>query len=82
MIKLKKLHGKYTHGWSGVGHYHDSSKSLYAYKEYRIKTNDIYMGWNIFKGDEQLNPITPSCGMSFKEAKEWLEDYLKEEESK
>ena len=81
MLKLKKLHGKYTHGWSGVGHYHDSSKSLYGYKDYFIKTNDYYMGWNVYKGEKKISPITLDSGMSFKEARAWLEDYLKEEES-
>ena len=35
------------------------------------------MGWNIYKGEKQINPITPDY-MSFKEAREWLENYLKE----
>lgn len=78
MIKLKRLHKKLTHVWSGVGHFHDSSKSLYGYKDYFIKTNDYYMGWNIYKGDKQINPVTPSGGMSFKEARIWLENHLNE----
>jgi hypothetical protein len=79
MIKLKRLHKELTHVWSGVGHRHDSSKSLYGYKDYFIKTNDYYMGWNVYKGEEQINPVT-FRSMSFKEAREWLENYLKENE--
>ena len=74
-IKLKKLHKELTHAWSGVGHYHDSSKSLYGYKEYRIKTNDYYMGWYVCKeGGERISPLY--IDMSFKEARQWLENYL------
>jgi len=82
MIKLKRLHKELTHVWSGIGHYHDSSKSLYGYKDYFIKTNDYYMGWNVYKGEKKISPVTLDSGMSFKEARAWLEDYLKEEESK
>jgi len=77
MIKLKRLHKELAHVWGGIGHRHDSSKSLYGYKEYFIKTSDYYMGWNIYKGEDQINPITVD-GMSFKEAREWLDNYLKE----
>lgn len=73
-IKLKRLHDELAHVWSGIGHYHDSSKSLYAYKQYRIKTNHAYMGWEVFEGDKQISPY--GIGMSFKEAREWLENYL------
>jgi hypothetical protein len=75
-IKLKKLHGELVHAWGGVGHYHDSSKSLYGYKEYRIKTDDYYQGWFVCKEDERISP--PHLDMSFKEAREWLENYLEE----
>ena len=77
-IKLKRLHDNLTHAWSGIGHYHDSSKSLYAYKQYRIKTYHAYMGWEVYEGEKQISPIT-GFGMSFKEAKEWLENYLDRE---
>jgi len=75
-IKLKKLHAKLDHVCSGVGHYHDSSKSLYAYKEYRIKTDDSYMGWYVCRENgENLNESIIG-GMTFKEAREWLENHL------
>ena len=73
-IKLKKLHGEHAHSWGGVGHYHDSSRSLYGYKEYRIKTDNYYQGWFVCKEDEKISP--PHLDMSFKEAREWLENYL------
>tara|TARA_Y100000114_G_C11575466_1_gene238501 strand:- start:179 stop:427 length:249 start_codon:yes stop_codon:yes gene_type:complete len=78
MIKLKKLHeGKHLQGCYD-NYSHDSSKSLYGYKEYFIKTDYAYMGWNIYKREKQINPITPSNGMSFKQAREWLDNYLQE----
>jgi hypothetical protein len=80
-IKLKKLHGDSAHVWGGIGHYHDSSKSLYGYKQYRIKTDHAYMGWYVATEDgKQISPIY--LDMSFKEAKEWLENYLDEIETK
>jgi len=74
-VKLKRLH-KGKHQQNCYNNYvHDSSKSLYGYKDYFIKTDDYYMGWNVYKGEEQINTITIS-GMNFKEAREWLENYL------
>ncbi len=76
-VKLTKLHKENAHNWSGIGHRHESSRSLYAYKQYRIKTDDYYMGWFVCHGDgERLSPFSPN--MSFKEVRQWLEDYLKE----
>ena len=80
-IKLKRLHKENAHVWGGIGHYHDSSKSLYGYKQYRIKTDHAYMGWYVATEDgKQISPIY--LDMSFKEAKEWLENYLGEIETK
>ena len=76
-IKLKRLHKELTHVWSGIGHFHDSSRSLYGYKQYRIKTRDYYMGWEVYDGETQISNSN-GFGMSFKEARQWLEDYLKE----
>ena len=57
MIKLKKLH-EGIHPQGCYNNYaHDSSKSLYGYKEYFIKTHYAYMGWNIYQGEKQINPI-------------------------
>ena len=36
------------------------------------------MGWEVYEGEKQISPIT-GFGMSFKEAKEWLENYLDRE---
>jgi hypothetical protein len=76
-INLTKLHkGKHLQGCYN-NYVHDSSKSLYAYKQYRIKTNYHYMGWEVYDGETQISPI--GFGMSFKEARQWLKDYLDEE---
>jgi hypothetical protein len=78
-IKLKRLHEELTHVWSGIGHYHDSSRSLYGYKQYRIKTRDIYMGWEVYDGETQISDSN-GFGFTFKEAREWLENYLDKNE--
>ena len=77
-IKLKKLHEELTHVWSGIGHRHDSSRSLYGYKQYRIKTRDFYQGWEVYDGETQISPT--GFGMTFKEARQWLENFLDTQE--
>lgn len=77
-MKLRRLHIKNAHRWSGIGHRHDSSKSLYGYKDYFIKTNYHYKGWEVYKNDQKISPVQPEY-MSFKEAREWLENYIKGE---
>jgi len=79
-IKLKRMHEELTHVWSGIGHYHDSSRSLYAYNQYRIKTTSYYKDWEVYDGEIQISPT--ELGRSFKEAKEWLENYLDKEGGK
>ena len=78
-IKLKKLHEKLTHNWQGIGHCHNSSGSLYGYKQYRIKTNERYMGWRVYDGETQISDYEVG-GFTFKEAREWLENYLDKNE--
>tara|TARA_R110000782_G_C14696062_1_gene401611 strand:- start:323 stop:577 length:255 start_codon:yes stop_codon:yes gene_type:complete len=76
-IKLKRLHPKGLHAQGCYNNYvHDSSKSEYGYEDYRIKTHSFYKDWNVYdSNDVQLNPMSP-CGMSFREARDWLEDYI------
>ena len=75
-IKLSKLHAKGLHPQGCYNNYvHDSSRSLYGYKQYRIKTLCNYQGWEVYDGETQISPI--AYGMTFKEAREWLENYLK-----
>lgn len=74
-MKLKRIHDKDTHNWTGNGHYHNSTKSIYKYKNYIIKNNGV--GWNLYNlKNEQLNPITYKEN-SFKEVKQILKDFLK-----
>ena len=77
-MKLKRLHKKNAHWWSGIGHRHDSSQSLYGYKDYFIKTNYHYKGWEVYKGEKRISPLTIH-DMSFKEAKEWLKNHIEGE---
>ena len=77
-IKLKRLHSKAAHRWSGIGRRHDSSQSLYGYKNYYIKTNYHYKGWEVYEGDKRISPILPEY-MSFKEAKDWLKNHIKKQ---
>jgi hypothetical protein len=77
-IKLKRLHKELTHVWSGIGHRHDSSRSLYGYKQYRIKTRDFYQGWEVYDGETQIS--STGFGMTFKEARQWLENFLDTQE--
>jgi hypothetical protein len=77
-IKLKRLHKELTHVWSGIGHRHDSSRSLYGYKQYRIKTRDFYQGWEVYDNETQISPV--GFGMTFKEARQWLENFLDTQE--
>ena len=79
-IKLKRLHKKSTHFWGGIGHFHDSSRSLSEYKQYRIKTLSAYQDWEVYDGETQISPS--GFGMTFKEAREWLENYLDKEGGK
>jgi len=74
-IKLIKLHPKRQHLQGCYNHYvHDSSKSLYGYKQYRIKTFSLYKDWEVYDGEVQISPTR--IGRSFKEARDWLENYL------
>ena len=78
MIKLKRLHDKDTHlsKHTTRNYQHNSCNSEYGYKDYRI--NGTSLDWNVYGTDStRLDPITPDY-MSFKEAREWLENYLKE----
>lgn len=78
MIKLKRLHDKdtYLSKHTTRNYQHNSCSSEYGYKDYRI--NGTSLDWNVYGTDgRRLNPTTPDY-MSFKEAKEWLENYLKE----
>jgi len=75
-IKLSKLHPKGQHPQGCYNNYvHDSSRSLYGFNQYRIKTLSQYQGWEVYDGENQISPI--GYGMTFKEAKKWLENYLK-----
>jgi hypothetical protein len=74
-IKLTKLHPKGQHPQGCFNNYvHDSSRSLYGYKQYRIKTLSYYKDWEVYDGEIQISPT--GFGRSFKEAREWLENYL------
>lgn len=74
-IKLKKLHAKGLHPQGCWNNYvHDSSRSLYGYKQYRIKTSSYYKDWEVYDGEIQISPTR--LGRSFKEARDWLENYL------
>ena len=78
-IKLKKLHGKSTYYPRELNNYkHDSSKSLYGYENYRIRTDQPYQGWYVEEIKEGIrNQISPiRWDMTFKEAKKWLENYI------
>ncbi|HAI36872.1 MAG TPA: hypothetical protein DCM40_01375 [Maribacter sp.] len=80
-IKLKRLHNKNVYADRHYNHYrHDSSKSLYGYKNFRIRTNDYYGGWCVEEIRAGIrNQISNySLYMSFKEAKKWLEQYIEE----
>tara|TARA_R100001377_G_scaffold63744_1_gene39349 strand:- start:32 stop:442 length:411 start_codon:yes stop_codon:yes gene_type:complete len=74
MIKLKKLHPKDVHKSSLRGHVHDSLQSEYGYGDYRISCYG-HKEWCVFFKKERLNPVTPD-GLSFKEARLWLNRYL------
>ena len=75
MIKLKRLHSKLAHYSHYNNHFHDSSRSEYGYGEYRIRSGERNMDWNVYLGETKLTPTV--IGRSFKEAKEWLENYIK-----
>ena len=75
-IKLKRLHNKNAHVGRHYNNYqYNPLSSEYGYKDYRIRAHGE-QDWDVFGTDgTRLNPIT-TRGMSFKEAKEWLNDYL------
>jgi len=51
-IKLRRLHNNNAHVGRCYNNYrHDSSKSLYGYKNFRIRTDDYYGGWYV----EEIN---------------------------
>ena len=78
-IKLKKLHAKGLHPQGCYNNYvHDSSKSLYAYNQYRIKTLSQHQGWEVYDGENQISSV--GFGMTFKEARKWLEDHIQKSE--
>ena len=78
MIKLKKLHDKdtYLSKHATRNYQHNSGNSEYAFKDYRIRGTSL--NWNVYcKDGTRLDPIIPD-DMNFKEAREWLENHLKE----
>lgn len=78
MIKLKKLHDKNTYSSRHAirNYQHNSGNSEYGYKDFRI--SGTALNWNVYHKDgTRLDPITPD-DMSFIEAREWLDHYLKE----
>ena len=84
MIKLTKLH-KVKHPQGCYNNYrHDSSKSLYGYKNFRIRTDDHYGGWYVeeIRGGIRNQISDYRLCMTFKEAKKWLEEYLDKERTK
>jgi len=56
-IKLKRLHDKNVHVGRCVfnGYRHNSSRSLYGYKNFRIRTDDYYGGWYIDRVNVENN---------------------------
>lgn len=81
-IKLKRLHSNNAHVGRCYNNYrHDSSKSLYGYKNFRIRTNDNYSGWYVEEiRDGVRHRISEDpFGMTFKEARQWLENFLQKE---
>ena len=79
MIKLKRLHAKDTHSMRHAirNYQHNSGLSEYGYKDYRIRAYGMY-DWNVYGTDgTKLNPLSPN-NLSFKEAREWLDNYVKE----
>lgn len=67
------MHNKDAHNWTGVGHHHNSTKSIYQYKNYIIKKRD---GWNIYDSENnQVNPISHK-EYSFKEIKKVLKSLV------
>ena len=78
-IKLKRLHNKNVYASRHYNNYrHDSSKSLYGYKNFRIRTDDYYGGWYIeeIRGGIRNQISDYRLSMTFKEAKKWLEQYI------
>ena len=82
-IKLKRLHNNNAHVGRCYNNYrHDSSKSLYGYKNFRIRTDDYNGGWYV---EEIIGGIRNQISdyrfnMTFKEAKKWLENFLQNRE--
>jgi hypothetical protein len=76
-IKLKRLHKPNAHMGKNYNHYkHDSTKSEYGYDDFRIRASDLDGDWNVYTKDgKQLNPRVP-MGLTFKQARQWLENYL------
>jgi len=70
-IKLKRLHPKDTHAGRDIEitYSHDSSRSVYGYKDYRIKYD---YAWYVEKDGERLT----RKWLMFSEAREWLENHL------
>jgi hypothetical protein len=82
-IKLKRLHSSNAHVGRCYNNYrHDSSKSLYGYKNFRIRTDFYAGGWYVeeIKDSVRHQISNDKFGMTFKEAKKWLENFLQNRE--
>ena len=82
-IKLERLHNNNAHVGRCYNNYrHDSSKSLYGYKNFRIRTDDYYGGWYVeeIRGGIRNRISDYRFSMTFKEAKKWLENFLQNRE--
>jgi hypothetical protein len=44
-----------------------------------LKQDDLYMGWEVYDGETQISDSN-GFGFTFKEAREWLENYLDKNE--
>ena len=78
-IKLKRLHSNNAHVGTCYNNYrHDSSKSLYGYKNFRIRTDFYAGGWYVeeIRGGIRNKISDYRLCMTFKEAKKWLEQYI------
>ena len=80
MIKLKRLHDKDTYSMRDAirNYQHNSLNSEYGYKDYRIRGSAL--SWNVYHKDgTRLNPIRPG-DLNFKQAREWLDNYVTKED--